>query len=73
MAAFCGVPYDEWRSGLIATFVAPYATGHDVVELAPGHGRWSAPLIDMARSVALVDLSRECIAVCRARLLSGPA
>lgn len=68
MAAHCHVPYPEWKRGLVEAFVLPYV-GHDrdVLEIAPGHGRWSEYLVQTSRSVRLVDLNPECIDACRSR------
>lgn len=66
MAAHCGQPYEQWKQGLIETFLLPYAgPDTDVLEVAPGHGRWSATLVERARSVSLVDLSPSCIEICK--------
>jgi ubiquinone/menaquinone biosynthesis C-methylase UbiE len=67
MAAFCGQPYDAWKSSLVDTFIAPRAGGARVLEIAPGHGRWSAYLVELAKSVALVDLNQSCLDACRER------
>lgn len=68
MAAHCGVPYDEWKRGLVDAFVLPFVgPDKDVIEIAPGHGRWSETLIDEAHSVRLVDLNPECLEACRSR------
>lgn len=68
MASYCKVPYPEWKQGLIEAFVLPYIDpGKDVLEIAPGHGRWSETLIPRSRSVRLVDLNPECLDACRTR------
>ena len=68
MAAHCGVPYDEWKLGLIEAFLLPYVgLDRDILEIAPGHGRWSETLVSTSRSVSLVDLNPECIDACRRR------
>jgi ubiquinone/menaquinone biosynthesis C-methylase UbiE len=68
MAAHCGVPYGEWKRGLLEAFAIPYlGPDRDVIEIAPGHGRWSETLIAESRSVKLVDLNPECLAACRER------
>ena len=68
MAAHCGVPYDDWKRGLIEAFILPYVgTDRDVLEIAPGHGRWSAVLIPRSRTTLLVDLNPSCIDACRQR------
>jgi ubiquinone/menaquinone biosynthesis C-methylase UbiE len=68
MAQFCGVPYDVWKRQLIEHFLLPYARDADVLEIAPGHGRWSETLVKVARKTTLVDMSPSCIAACKERL-----
>lgn len=68
MAAHCNVPYPEWKQGLIEAFLLPYiGPDRDVIEIAPGHGRWSETIIAHARGVRLVDLNPECLEACRER------
>ncbi len=73
MAKACGQPYDAWKHALIDALVLPYVdTEADALEIAPGHGRWSATLVATCRSVTLVDLNPECIATCRRRFADRP-
>lgn len=68
MAEACGQPYAAWKQALIEALLLPYVSAHsDAIEIAPGHGRWSATLIEACRSVALVDLNSECIERCHQR------
>jgi ubiquinone/menaquinone biosynthesis C-methylase UbiE len=68
MAAYCGQPYPEWKAALVDTFLLPDLTAtSDVLEVAPGHGRWSSMLVGTVRSLTLVDLSQSCIDACRER------
>jgi ubiquinone/menaquinone biosynthesis C-methylase UbiE len=68
LAAHCGQPYEAWKQALIDTFMLPnIGPETDVLEIAPGHGRWTQTLIPNARSVTLVDLSASCIEVCQER------
>jgi ubiquinone/menaquinone biosynthesis C-methylase UbiE len=68
MAAHCKVPYPEWKRGLIEAFLLPHlGPDRDVVEIAPGHGRWSETIIPASRSVRLVDLNPECLQACKER------
>lgn len=67
MAAHCGVPYAEWKRQLVDRFLLPYARDADVLEIAPGHGRWSETLLRVARTATLVDLNPSCIASCQER------
>jgi ubiquinone/menaquinone biosynthesis C-methylase UbiE len=70
-AAYCGVHYELWKAELFDTFVTPFvACDMNVVEIAPGHGRWScllAPLVPQGCCI-LVDVSAACIQYCRTRL-----
>lgn len=72
-AAFCGQPYEAWKASLVDAFLRPMIGPDDVVlEIAPGHGRWSSELIALARTVHLVDLNPECVAFCRERFREHP-
>jgi ubiquinone/menaquinone biosynthesis C-methylase UbiE len=44
-----------------------------VLELAPGHGRNTRKLLDLAREIHLVDVNRSCIDACRRRFGAGTA
>ena len=67
-AKFCGVPYDEWKHSLIQTFLMPQlGPGVDVLEIAPGHGRWTEHIVNNCRSLTLIDLSPSCIEYCKKR------
>lgn len=67
-AKLCEIPYEEWKASLIAHLITPNIHPDSVVlEIAPGHGRWSEHLIAGARHVTLVDLSAKCIEFCRNR------
>src|ERR1700744_4370894 len=64
----CNVPYPEWKQSLIDHLIAPCVTANmHVLEIAPGHGRWTEALVARARTVTAVDLSQTCIDFCRAR------
>jgi SAM-dependent methyltransferase len=68
MADYCLQPYSEWKTSLIETFISPYLSGEkDVLEIAPGFGRWTVAMVERARSLTLVDLSPRCIETCRDR------
>jgi ubiquinone/menaquinone biosynthesis C-methylase UbiE len=65
-ATFCGQPYDAWKQSLIETFMLPYITDKShVLEIGPGHGRWTKMYVDRVRHVSLVDLSPSCIEHCK--------
>lgn len=66
-AAACGVPYDVWKASLVAHLIEPNVCPDSVVlEIAPGHGRWTEFLL-RAKYVLAVDLSPACLAFCRKR------
>jgi ubiquinone/menaquinone biosynthesis C-methylase UbiE len=62
-----GVSYSEWKSSLVSHLIEPYARDADVIEIAPGHGRWSEFIIGMCRHATLVDLGPNCLEYCRTR------
>ncbi len=67
-AIACGVPYADWKAALIERLIVPYAApGSTVLEIAPGHGRWTEALAARAGRLILVDLSPSCIAFCQER------
>jgi ubiquinone/menaquinone biosynthesis C-methylase UbiE len=62
-----GVSYGDWKSSLVSHLIEPYARGADVIEIAPGHGRWSEFIIGTCRHATLVDLGPKCLEYCRTR------
>jgi ubiquinone/menaquinone biosynthesis C-methylase UbiE len=65
-ADFCGQPYDAWKRSLFEEFMARYITNTShVLEIGPGHGRWTKLYIESVRHVSLVDLSPSCIDHCK--------
>jgi SAM-dependent methyltransferase len=67
-AALCGVPYPEWKESLVQHLLIPHITKQaHVLEIAPGHGRWTEFLITLAGHVMVVDLSASCLDFCRNR------
>jgi ubiquinone/menaquinone biosynthesis C-methylase UbiE len=67
-ARFCGVPYDKWKDSLARTFlIANLRPNSEVLEIGPGHGRWSSLLPNRipAGNLHLVDLSPSCIEFCK--------
>lgn len=68
-AEFCGVPYETWKDQLRRTFIIPYIRPEStVLEIGPGHGRWSAMFPKKVSALHLVDLSSSCIEFCKKRL-----
>jgi len=64
----CGVAYDEWKAGLLARYLPLLPAGGTLLEIGPGHGRWSEPLVDRAGTLVLCDISANCLDACRQRL-----
>jgi ubiquinone/menaquinone biosynthesis C-methylase UbiE len=61
----------QWRDTIL-----PRIRGADftrVLELAPGHGRNTRKLMELAREIHLVDVNRSCIDACRERFGPGDA
>ena len=75
-AEFCGVDYGKWKESLARTFLIPYVKENSVVvEIGPGHGRWTEythSRVSSSGQIHLVDLSQNCIEFCRERFGSGP-
>nr|WP_246280453.1 class I SAM-dependent methyltransferase [Nocardioides daedukensis] len=68
MADHCGQSYQDWKSALIIELLHPdLGQDRDILEVAPGHGRFTVEMVDNCRSLTLVDLSPTCLEVCRSR------
>ncbi len=66
----CSQPYESWKQSVVTTFLDPYLhDAHDVVEVAPGHGRWTEYMVGRTDSLTLVDVTPSCIDVCRERFV----
>ncbi len=64
----CGQSYEGWKSSLVQQFLDPFLGPEiDILEIGPGHGRWTEYMMGRARSVTLVDLNATCIDICRDR------
>jgi ubiquinone/menaquinone biosynthesis C-methylase UbiE len=67
-AKLCGKPYAEWKTSVIEALIHPAINPADIVlEVAPGHGRWTEAIALRARKVIVADLSPNCIDFCRKR------
>ena len=72
-AEFCGQPYERWQQAVVETFMDPYLGSElDVLEIAPGQGRWTEHIVGNSATLTLVDLNESCIEVCRERFGSHP-
>lgn len=68
---------DEWSSawggataqwyGSILPRIRRFLPADSILEIAPGHGRWTHFLREHARQLSAVDLSASCIEFCRKR------
>jgi SAM-dependent methyltransferase len=68
---------DEWSAwwggtpalwhGALLPRLHPFLPAGTVLEIAPGHGRWTQYLKDHGERLVLVDLAERCIAACRER------
>jgi ubiquinone/menaquinone biosynthesis C-methylase UbiE len=64
----CRQPYESWKDSVVTTFLDPYLhDADDVVEIAPGHGRWTEYMVGRTGSLTLADVTASCIDVCRER------
>jgi len=71
MAEHCRQPYEAWKSALVEEFLTPQVHDKDVLEIAPGHGRFSQFIVPAARSTTLVDLSQTCLDACQSRFAAA--
>ncbi|MDD2676570.1 MAG: class I SAM-dependent methyltransferase [Methylacidiphilaceae bacterium] len=61
-AQLCGVPYLEWKAAVVEYLLAPaILPGATVLEIGPGHGRWTAEILPRCGRAILVDLSSSCL------------
>jgi SAM-dependent methyltransferase len=56
----------HWHATILPR-IRQFVPAHRVLEIAPGHGRWSNYLIDYADEYIGVDLNSECISACQER------
>lgn len=56
----------EWKQRFIDELLLPnIPLGSTVLEIGPGAGRWTEHLIPLASKLTLVDVTPECIRLCR--------
>ena len=67
-ARCCGMSYDDWKAGVVARYEPLFPGGGTILEIGPGHGRWSQWLVERAGLLVLCDLSPNCLDACRSRL-----
>jgi len=61
-----GGPLAQWR-GAIAPRIDSFLPARAILEIAPGHGRWTQFLKDECERLIGVDLVEECVEACRSR------
>ena len=61
-----GGSHSQWY-GVILPRVARFLPAGSMLEIAPGHGRWTAYLREHCETLAIVDLDEACIEACRQR------
>ncbi len=65
-ARLCGQPYEAWKRSIVETFITPHISASSrVLEIGPGHGRWSKEMVDRCQELVLADLSPACIEYCK--------
>jgi 2-polyprenyl-3-methyl-5-hydroxy-6-metoxy-1,4-benzoquinol methylase len=61
----------QWY-GTILPRIHSFVPAHTILEIAPGHGRWTQRLKTLCERLILVDLSESCIEACRRRFNRAP-
>ena len=61
-----GGSHAQWY-GVILPRIARYLPAESMLEIAPGHGRWTSYLREHCTSLAIVDLDEACIDACKRR------
>src|SRR3989304_6948566 len=54
----------EWYFTILSRIHA-FVPTETILEIAPGHGRWTRFLAPLCKKLVLVDLSEECIKICK--------
>lgn len=67
-AQACRIPYEEWRHAILERYLPLMPRGGVLLEIGPGHGRWSELLLQQAGLLVLCDVSPNCLDACRERL-----
>jgi SAM-dependent methyltransferase len=63
-------PQAQW-AGCLYPRIFPFLKGR-ILEIAPGHGRWTQFLRDHCTSLIGVDLAATCVSECRSKFKSDP-
>ncbi len=66
-------PSEEWKASVIKCVLEKeVSAGAEVLEIGPGGGRWTVPLIARASKYTGIDISESCVEVCRAKFAAEP-
>lgn len=61
-------PSPEWKESVLEHILHPHMPKDGaIVEIGPGGGRWTETLLEVGSEVVAVDISEECLRVCRER------
>jgi len=61
-------PSPEWKDSVVSSILKKHMPADGViVEIGPGGGRWTEFLLDVGSRVFAIDISEECLRVCRER------
>lgn len=62
----------EWKQAVVDHILKPaVGSAPSILEIGPGAGRWTEFLKDVATDLTVVDLSPQCIEICRERFGEG--
>jgi len=65
-AVFCNQPYHKWKNSIVENFIHKNINREsNVLEIGPGHGRWTEFILKKAKKLILVDLNPKCIEFCK--------
>lgn len=67
-AEHCKMDYTRWKQSIMDRYASCFPSGGILLEIGPGHGRWSDWLAGRASKLVLVDLSPNCLDACQTAL-----
>ena len=70
-SATWGGPGLQWREAILPR-IREFLPARHILEIAPGHGRWTQFLADQCDALTLVELSEQCPTVAGSASGSGP-
>jgi len=64
-------PSPEWKTSVIEKILKPnLKAGGTLLEIGPGGGRWTGELAELGSRLIGVDISEECVRLCREKFVS---